>query len=176
MSPSAELKPGGCCRWINAGLHAARALCLLLERLPRTCRPSYAGLSDANTAGRSCNMAKCLITRAALTQRAAIGACRLATEQRQLRGAIATDARQAGWAAFSLLVGRQIRPYVPATSQRLPLMSDRAISSMPPRVRPAVWVGAGVLGALAAATALLWAHYGSAVFFETIMAGLSFCF
>jgi hypothetical protein len=54
-------------------------------------------------------------------------------------------------------------------------MSDRAIASMPPRVRPAVWVGAGAVGALAAGTALLWAHYGSAVFFETIMAGLSFC-
>jgi hypothetical protein len=49
------------------------------------------------------------------------------------------------------------------------------MSSVPPRIRPAVWVGAGVVGALAAGTALLWAHYGSAVFFETIMAGLSLC-
>jgi hypothetical protein len=47
---------------------------------------------------------------------------------------------------------------------------------MPPQVRPAVWVGAGVVGALVAGTALLWAHYGSAVFFETVLAGLSFCF
>jgi hypothetical protein len=60
--------------------------------------------------------------------------------------------------------------------QRLPLMSDRAIPSMPLRLRPAVWVGAGMVGALAGGTALLWVHYGSAVFFETIMAGLSLCF
>jgi hypothetical protein len=47
---------------------------------------------------------------------------------------------------------------------------------MPPRVRPAVWAGAGIVGALAGGSALLWTHYGGAVFFETIMAGLSFCF
>ncbi len=45
-----------------------------------------------------------------------------------------------------------------------------------PRARPAVWASAGIVGALAAVTALLWAYYGSAVFFETIMAGLAFCF
>jgi hypothetical protein len=55
-------------------------------------------------------------------------------------------------------------------------MPDRVISSMPPRVRPAVWAGAGIVGALAAGTVVLWAHYGSAVFFEMIKAGLAFCF
>jgi hypothetical protein len=55
-------------------------------------------------------------------------------------------------------------------------MPDRAISSLPSRVWPAVWAGSGIVGALAAGTGLLWAHYGSAVFFETIMAGLAFCF
>jgi len=55
-------------------------------------------------------------------------------------------------------------------------MSERVISSMPSRVPPAVWAGAGTVGALAAGTILLWAHYGSAVFFEMIMAGLAFCF
>ena len=59
---------------------------------------------------------------------------------------------------------------------RLPVMPDRVISSMPPRVSPAVWAGAWIVGALAAGTVLLWAHYGSAVFFEMIMAGLAFCF
>jgi hypothetical protein len=73
------------------------------------------------------------------------------------------------------LVGRRIRPYAAATSRRLPLMSDRAIASMP-RVGPAAWAGAGIVGALAAVTALLWAYYGSAVFFETIMSGLALCF
>jgi hypothetical protein len=47
---------------------------------------------------------------------------------------------------------------------------------MPSRVRPTVWAGAGIVGVLAAATILLWAHYGSAVFFEMIIAGLAFCF
>ena len=41
--------------------------------------------------------------------------------------------------------------------------------------RPAVWVGAGT-GALAAATVLLWNHYGSTVFFEMIAAGIASCF
>jgi len=59
---------------------------------------------------------------------------------------------------------------------RLPLMPDRVISSMPSRVPPAVWAGAAMVGALAAGTVLLWAHYGSAVFFEMIVAGLAFCF
>jgi hypothetical protein len=42
-------------------------------------------------------------------------------------------------------------------------------------VRPLVWaaVAAGVLFAVAVA---LWAHYGSAVFFEMIRAGFAMCF
>jgi hypothetical protein len=55
-------------------------------------------------------------------------------------------------------------------------MPERVASSMPSRARPAAWAGAGIVGALVAATVLLWAHYGSAVFFEMIMAGLAFCF
>jgi hypothetical protein len=58
----------------------------------------------------------------------------------------------------------------------LPLVPDSVIPSMPSRVRPAIWAGAGIVGALAAAAILLWAHYGSAVFFEMIMAGVAFCF
>jgi len=34
-------------------------------------------------------------------------------------------------------------------------------------------IGAGVL---AAGTAVLWFHYGTAVFYETILAGLNACF
>ena len=42
-------------------------------------------------------------------------------------------------------------------------------------VRPLVWaaVAAGMLFAVATA---LWAHYGSAVFFEMIRAGIAMCF
>ena len=55
-------------------------------------------------------------------------------------------------------------------------MSDRVISSLAWRVPAAVWAGAAIVGALAAGAVVLWAHYGSAVFFEMIMAGLAFCF
>jgi hypothetical protein len=55
-------------------------------------------------------------------------------------------------------------------------MPDRAISSLPWRVPPAAWAGAAIVGALATGAVVLWAHYGSTVFFEMIMAGLAFCF
>lgn len=37
-------------------------------------------------------------------------------------------------------------------------------------------LSAGVIGILLAATVALWAHYGTAVFFETIRAGFAACF
>ena len=55
-------------------------------------------------------------------------------------------------------------------------MPDSAISPMPVRFRPAVWASVGIVGVMVAGTILLWAHYGSAVFFEMIMAGLAACF
>lgn len=36
-------------------------------------------------------------------------------------------------------------------------------------------VAAAVLGAMLAGTAVLWAHYGTAVFYEMIVAGLAAC-
>ena len=39
-----------------------------------------------------------------------------------------------------------------------------------------LWGAAGVGGLLLAATAALWFHYGTAVFFETIAAGFANCF
>ena len=41
--------------------------------------------------------------------------------------------------------------------------------------RPALLAGA-VCGVLIAATLVLWAHYGTAVFFEIIAAGIAACF
>jgi hypothetical protein len=51
------------------------------------------------------------------------------------------------------------------------------ILSPPPRAmtRP-LMLAAAVMGVLLAATIALWAHYGSAVFFEMIKAGLAACF
>ena len=42
--------------------------------------------------------------------------------------------------------------------------------------RPYVVVGAAIGAAVVAGTAWLWAHYGTAVFFETIRAGFVACF
>jgi len=42
--------------------------------------------------------------------------------------------------------------------------------------RPVLLVIALVLGALVAGTAALWAHYGTAVFYEMIVAGINACF
>ena len=42
--------------------------------------------------------------------------------------------------------------------------------------RPVVLALAVMAGALLAATLALWAHYGTAVFYEIIAAGIAFCF
>ena len=45
----------------------------------------------------------------------------------------------------------------------------------PPR-RGAILFAAPVMGLVLAGTIALWAHYGTAVFFETIRAGFTACF
>ena len=42
--------------------------------------------------------------------------------------------------------------------------------------RAAIVIAAGALGLVLAGTVALWANYGTAVFFETIRAGLVACF
>jgi hypothetical protein len=56
-------------------------------------------------------------------------------------------------------------------------MSETTSPATPaPRVsRPLLFV-AGLGAVLLAATVGLWAHYGAAVFYETIVAGLAACF
>jgi hypothetical protein len=54
-------------------------------------------------------------------------------------------------------------------------MPIRISSATPWHLGPAAWAGAGI-GALTAAVALLWVHYGSAVFFEMLAAGFASCF
>jgi hypothetical protein len=52
-----------------------------------------------------------------------------------------------------------------------------SVSAAPtPGSRVPLAIAATVLGALLAGTALLWAHYGTAVFYEMIVAGLAACF
>ena len=42
--------------------------------------------------------------------------------------------------------------------------------------RGSILLAAGALGLVLAGTVALWAHYGTAIFFETIRAGLVACF
>ena len=42
--------------------------------------------------------------------------------------------------------------------------------------RRSILLAAGALGLVLAGTVALWAHYGTAIFFETIRAGLVACF
>ena len=53
-------------------------------------------------------------------------------------------------------------------------MPEAALNS-PLMTRPFLLVGA-VSGVLMAAALVLWAHYGTAVFFEMIAAGIAACF
>jgi hypothetical protein len=61
-----------------------------------------------------------------------------------------------------------------------PISTQPKISAaLPPARRslPAIKVGAAGLGAaLLLGTLVLWFHYGTAVFFETIASGISACF
>ena len=50
------------------------------------------------------------------------------------------------------------------------------ISAAPRTARPVVLALAVCAGLVVAATAALWAHYGTAVFVETIVAGINACF
>ena len=57
-----------------------------------------------------------------------------------------------------------------------PTISEHGSGGGPFASRPVLFVGALALGALAAGTAALWAHYGTAVFYEMIVAGINACF
>jgi hypothetical protein len=52
----------------------------------------------------------------------------------------------------------------------MPAITDTPLTSRP------LLVLAAVAGLLVAATLALWAHYGTAVFFEVIAAGIAACF
>ena len=52
----------------------------------------------------------------------------------------------------------------------MPALADAPLTSRP------LLVLATIAGLLVAATLALWAHYGTAVFFEIIAAGIAACF
>jgi len=55
-------------------------------------------------------------------------------------------------------------------------MSENAANADTFQHRAAILLVAAVVGAILAGTVALWAHYGTAIFFETIRAGLVACF
>jgi hypothetical protein len=55
-------------------------------------------------------------------------------------------------------------------------MSENAANADTVPNRAAIFLVAVVVGAILAGTVALWAHYGTAIFFETIRAGLVACF
>jgi hypothetical protein len=57
-----------------------------------------------------------------------------------------------------------------------PSMSDPGSNVGRLAPRPVLFVAALGLGGLAVGTAALWAHYGTAVFYEMILAGINACF
>jgi len=58
-----------------------------------------------------------------------------------------------------------------------PLLTPERIPSDAQRTMPVAWIAAGFAAAAVLAGALaLWAHYGTAVFFEMIVSGLQACF
>jgi hypothetical protein len=54
--------------------------------------------------------------------------------------------------------------------------SDSLLPSQRFASRPVVVASAGVAGILLAGALVLWVHYGSAVFYEMILAGIAACF
>jgi hypothetical protein len=54
--------------------------------------------------------------------------------------------------------------------------SDSLSSSQRFASLPVIVVSAGVAGILLAGALVLWAHYGNAVFYEMILAGIAACF
>jgi hypothetical protein len=54
--------------------------------------------------------------------------------------------------------------------------SDSLLPSQRFASQPVIVVSAGVGGVLLAGALVLWAYYGSAVFYEIILAGIAACF
>jgi hypothetical protein len=79
-------------------------------------------------------------------------------------GAFAALARQRDWSYLNIMAQ-------PVSTQEMPAV-------LPPRrIAPAIAVaGSGLGAAILLGTLALWAHYGTAVFFEMIASGISACF
>ncbi|GIK79619.1 MAG: hypothetical protein M5U33_03145 [Pseudorhodoplanes sp.] len=54
-------------------------------------------------------------------------------------------------------------------------MSETGIRSAPRTFWP-IWLAVAIATAMVAGTLALWVHYGTAVFYEMILAGIAACF
>ena len=84
------------------------------------------------------------------------------------------------FAVVLLVTGRGSTPMIAAPSAiggsfRLTDQNGKTITDQDLKGRPFLLVAA-VAGVLIAGTLALWAHYGTAVFFEMIAAGIAACF
>ena len=64
----------------------------------------------------------------------------------------------------------------PDRSYVMDMPEDLSISDATAPRRAAIVIAAGALGLVLAGTVALWAHYGTAIFFEMIRSGLMACF
>lgn len=56
------------------------------------------------------------------------------------------------------------------------ILPGQTPASAPPAARLIVWTIAAIIGVLMAGAGMLWVRYGTAVFYETILAGIAACF
>ncbi|WP_407168371.1 hypothetical protein [Bradyrhizobium sp. ORS 111] len=75
-----------------------------------------------------------------------------------------------------VLAGRRNPPYLKAMVQPISARLHDIAGPAQGRVASAIlWGAAGIGGLALLAAAVLWFHYGTAVFFEMITAGISAC-
>ena len=82
-----------------------------------------------------------------------------------------------GWAAAALARSRN-SAYLRPMSRPTPA-PNALLRATPPRARASsiiVWSAAAVGALVVLAAAVLWLHYGTAVFYEMIAAGIAACF
>ena len=75
-----------------------------------------------------------------------------------------------------VMTALQDRPDAVVKPAMNPTIPEHIVSSSRPAVRPAAIAGIVGAGLVISATAALWAYYGTAVFYETIIAGIGACF
>lgn len=77
-------------------------------------------------------------------------------------------------AAARLIVGEQFQAYLMGMIEGSAVPDG--VAAPRPRVSRMLLAAAAGFAALLAGTVVLWAHYGTAVFYEMILAGIAACF